>query len=70
MVEAGCIGHAGGGELPVLGLAHDDGVHLLADELVADHDSCLDRVRVHNLGGVIQADILGKIKLLVVDFLQ
>ena len=70
MVEAGCVRHAGGRELPVLRLAHDDGVHLLPDELVTHHDGCLDRVRVHYLSGVIQADILGQIKLLVVDLLQ
>ena len=70
VVEAGGVRHAGRGELPVLRLAHDDGVHLLPDELVAHHDGCLDRVRVHYLSGVIQADILGQIKLLVVDLLQ
>ena len=70
VVETGGVGDAGGRELAVLGFAHDDSVHLLPDELVADYDCCLDRVRVHNLGWVIQADILGQVKLLVVDLLQ
>ena len=70
MVEAGGVGNASGGELAVFWLAHDDGVHLLPDQLVAHHDSCHDWVRVHYLGGVIQADILGQVKLLVVDLLS
>ena len=70
MVEARGVGHAGGAELAVFWLAHDDGVDLLPDELVADYDGGLDWVRVHYLGGVVQAHILGQIKLLVVDLLQ
>ena len=70
VVEAGGVGNTSGGELAVFWLAHYDGVHLLPDQLVAHHDSCLDWVRVHYLGGVIQADILGQVKLLVVDLLS
>ena len=70
MVEAGGVGDAGGGELAVLGLAHDDGVHLLPDQLVAHHDGRLDRVGVHDLGGVVETDILGQVELLVVNLLK
>ena len=44
--------------------------YLFLDELVADHDGCLDGVGVHDLGGVVQTDVLREVHLLVVNFLN
>jgi hypothetical protein len=47
-----------------------DGSYPLLDELIADDDGGLDGVGVHDLGGVIQADILGQVQVLVVNMLK
>jgi len=69
VVETCCVGDAGRGQLTILWLAHYNCINLFLDELVADHDGCLDGVGVHDLGGVVQTDVLREVHLLVVNFL-
>ena len=45
-------------------------IYPLLDELIADNDGCLDGVGVHDLGGVIEAHILGQVQVLVVNMLK
>jgi hypothetical protein len=42
----------------------------LLDELIAYDDGGLDGVGVHDLGGVVQADVLGQVQVLVVNVLK
>jgi hypothetical protein len=51
-------------------ILHPRRTYPLLDKLIADDDGGLDGVGVHDLGGVVEAHVLGQVQVLVVNMLK